>query len=318
MKPVTRLFLIGAPVLVVAAVLFGGGGGSEVLADHPPERPDRSDAPDPLGSGASGGKDGKGDKEKAEESEETERRLAALPPGLADPGMKEIAAKIMASADHSTLEWRGQYGVIEDLGDGNGYTAGIIGFCSGTADMLHLVESYTSDHPDNPLARYLPALREVNGTDSHEGLDPDFPAAWAKAAESPDFRAAQDRTRDRLYFEPAVRLAKLDGLGTLGQFIYYDAMVLHGPGTDARGFYGIRKTARERAATAADGGDEKTYLNAFLDGARQVMKTKSVVSQRDSSRIDTAQRIFLRDGNTALEPPLTWQMYGETFRIPAR
>ncbi|MEW1724847.1 chitosanase [Streptomyces sp. NPDC093109] len=311
MKPVTRLFLIGAPVLIAAAVLFGGGGGSEVLADHPPEHPGRSDAPEKADGKADDKADGKAD-------DEAERRLDALPPGLADPEMKEIAAKIMASADHSTLDWRGQYGAIEDLGDGNGYTAGIIGFCSGTADMLDLVTSYTRSHPDNPLARYLPALRAVDGTDSHEGLDPGFPAAWAKAAESPEFRAAQDRTRDRLYFEPAVRLAKLDGLGTLGQFIYYDAMVLHGSGTDARGFHGIRKAARERADTVADGGDEKTYLNAFLDVGRQVMKTKSVVSQRDSSRIDTAQRVFLRDGNMALEPPLTWQMYGDTFRIPAR
>ena len=30
--------------------------------------------------------------------------------------------------------------------------------------------------------------------------------------------------------------AKKDGVGTLGQFVYYDAMVMHGPGTDALAF----------------------------------------------------------------------------------
>ncbi|MFE3826486.1 chitosanase [Streptomyces sp. NPDC059092] len=306
MKPVTRLFLIGAPVLVAAVVLFGGGDGdSGVLADHPPEFPGQSGAPNPLLSGDT------------EEREKREEHIEKLPPGLAAPAQKEIAARLVASAENSTLDWRGQYGAIEDLGDGNGYTAGIIGFCSGTNDMRQLVESYTKSHPDNPLAPYLPALRAVDGTDSHEGLDPGFRDAWAEAAKSEDFRVAQDRTRDTLYFDPAVRLAKMDGLGTLGQFIYYDAMVLHGPGLDAHGFYGIRQAAMKKAKTAAEGGDEKAYLGTFLDASKAVIRTKPVTAQRDSSRIDTAQRVFLGDGNMDLRLPLRWQVYGEAFRIDA-
>ncbi|MDX3855582.1 chitosanase [Streptomyces sp. AK02-01A] len=306
MKPVTRLFLIGAPIVVAVAVIFGGGDDSGVLADHPPAYPGQSGAPNPLASG------------EPDDQAALEKRIDKMPPGLAAPAKKEIAARLVASAENSTLDWRGQYGAIEDIGDGNGYTAGVIGFCSGTNDMLQLVESYTKSHPDNPLASYLPALREVDGTDSHEGLDPGFRDAWAEAAESPDFREAQDRTRDRIYFDPAVRLAKMDGLGTLGQFVYYDAMVLHGPGLDAEGFYGIRQAAMKKAKPTAEGGDEKTYLNAFLDQSRSVMKAKLITTQRDSSRIDTAQRVFLRDGNMNLDPPLTWQMYGETFRIDGR
>ncbi|MEV0779300.1 chitosanase [Streptomyces sp. NPDC050433] len=304
MKPVTRLFLIGAPVVVVVSVIFGGGGDSGVLADDPPASA-ASAAPNPLASGS------------ADEQAELEERIRKMPPGLAAPAKKETAARIIASAENSTLDWRSQYDAIEDLDDGNGYTAGIIGFCSGTNDMLQLVEDYTKSHPDNPLASYLPALREVDGTDSHEGLDPGFTAAWAEAAESPDFREAQDRTRDRVYFDPAVRLAKMDGLGTLGQFIYYDAMVLHGPGLDTGGFYGIRHAAMKKARTAAEGGSEKEYLNVFLDRSRLVIKTKVTETQRDTSRIDTAQRVFLREGNMELAGPLRWKMYGEPFELPA-
>jgi chitosanase len=47
----------------------------------------------------------------------------------------------VASAENSTLNWRGAYRYSEDIGDGQGYTAGIIGFCSGTHDMLALVEN---------------------------------------------------------------------------------------------------------------------------------------------------------------------------------
>src|SRR3954463_10261029 len=91
---------------------------------------------------------------------------------------KEIAMKLVSSAENSSLDWKAQYKYIEDIGDGRGYTGGIIGFCSGTSDMLALVELYTERVPDNALAAFLPALRAVDGTDSHEGLDPGFTAAW--------------------------------------------------------------------------------------------------------------------------------------------
>lgn len=295
----TRVVLFGAPIAIVVSILFSGGESELPTSSPRAADPGRTDAAGPRSE---------------ERTAEGDAKVAALPPGLAAPRMKEIASRLVASAEASTLDWRSQYGAIEDIGDGTGYTAGIVGFCSGTNDMLQLVEAYTQEHPDNPLAPFLPALRAVDGTDSHEGLDPGFTEAWKKAAEDPAFRTAQDRTRDKLYFEPAVRLAKLDGLGTLGQFIYYDAMVLHGPGVEAKGFYGIRDAVMAVTDTAAEGGDEKAYLSAFLDGSRSVIKTKK--TQRDTSRIDTAQRVFLRDGNMKLKSPLVWQVYGETFRIP--
>ncbi|WAX80568.1 chitosanase [Streptomyces sp. KMM 9044] len=254
-------------------------------------------------------------KERAEsESAKDDRLVASRPPGLADPAKKELAQQILTSAENSTLRWRETYGVIEDTGDGDGYTAGIVGFCTGTHDLLALVERYTEDHPDNGLARYLPALREVDGTDSHEGLDPGFTDAWRAEAGVPAFRTAQETERDRVYFEPAVRMAKLDGLGTLGQFVYYDAMVTHGPDTGPEGFYGIREQAVRKARTPGGGGAEKAYLEAFLDVRRTVVLARDAGA--DTSRIDTAQRRFLREGNLELSAPLTWQVYGETFRIP--
>lgn len=234
--------------------------------------------------------------------------------GLAAPDKKELAQRLVASAENSTLNWRSAYAYIEDIGDGQGYTAGLIGFCTGTHDLLVLVEKYTKDHPDNGLARYLPALRKVDGTDSHEGLDPGFTAAWRKEASVAAFRKAQDAERDRVYFDPAVRRAKLDGLGTLGQFIYYDAMVMHGPGTSANSFYGLRRRAMAQADTPAEGGSEKSYLDIFLDIRRAAMKSTN--AHRDTTRVDTAQRKFLYDGNLDLRTPLEWKVYGETYKVP--
>ncbi|MGW4461516.1 chitosanase [Micromonospora sp. NPDC004704] len=232
---------------------------------------------------------------------------------LTDPHKKDIAMQLVSSAENSSLDWRAQYRYIEDIRDGRGYTAGIIGFCSGTGDMLQVVQRYTNQSPNNVLAKYLPALRNVNGSDSHAGLDPNFPADWRTAAQDPVFQAAQDAERDGTYFNPSVNQAKQDGLRALGQFAYYDAIVMHGPGNSAVSFGGIRAAAMRVARTPAQGGSEVDYLNAFLDARVAAMKTEEAHS--DTSRVDTAQRVFLRNGNLDLNTPLTWQVYGDTFTI---
>ncbi|MFF9239349.1 chitosanase [Streptomyces sp. NPDC014801] len=303
MKRTGCLTLAALPVVAVAAFAFlapqDGGGSPGGAASSAQESP--RDAKTRAEHGPS------------QRSEDAEV-LADAPPGLAAPAKKELAQRIVASTENSTLNWRDSYGFVEDIGDGCGYTAGIIGFCTGTHDLLSLVERYTKDHPDNGLARFLPALRAVDGTASHEGLDPGFTAAWKAEAKLPAFRRAQEDERDQVYFEPAVRLAKLDGLGTLGQFVYYDAMVFHGPGVDADGFYVLRERAMRQAKTPAQGGDEKAYLGVFLDVRRAAMKERRTT--QDTSRVDTAQRRWLDAGNLDLDTPLAWRVYGETYRVP--
>ncbi|MFF3463052.1 chitosanase [Streptomyces sp. NPDC001984] len=302
MKRSGILLFAAVPVVVTALVYVATPGDS-----------DSSGTKHPTSAAQQARQDAKARAERSERAEDDEV-IADLPPGLAAPAKKELAQRIVASAENSTLDWRSAYGYIEDIGDGQGYTAGIIGFCTGTHDLLTLVERYTKAHPDNGLATYLPALRKVDGTDSHEGLDPGFTTAWKAESELPAFRTAQDKERDRVYFNPSVRLAKLDGLGTLGQFIYYDAMVFHGPGTGADGFYGLRERAMREADTPSQGGSEKNYLDIFLDVRRGTMKTKK--PGIDTTRIDTAQRQFLYDGNLDLQTPLVWQVYGETYKVP--
>jgi chitosanase len=233
--------------------------------------------------------------------------------GLDDPAKKEIAMQLVSSAENSSLDWKAQYKYIEDIGDGRGYTGGIIGFCSGTHDMLELVELYTQRKPGNVLAKYLPALREVDGSDSHEGLDPGYTADWKKAAADPEFQKAQNDERDRVYFNPAVKQGKADGVGVLGQFAYYDAIVMHGDGDDSTSFSSIRKRALAKAEPPAQGGDEKAYLNAFLDARVRAMEQEEAHS--DTSRVDTAQRVFLDKGNLALDTPLDWKVYGDSYHI---
>jgi len=241
---------------------------------------------------------------------------SATPPAavdLFDARKKEIALELVATAENSTLDWRAEYGYVEDIGDGRGYTAGIIGFCSGTGDMLEVVRYYTKLAPNNVLTKYLPALEAVNNSPSHAGLDPTFVDDWKTAARDTRFQKAQTWKRDTGYFTPAVQQAKADGLRALGQFIYFDAMVVHGPGDSADSFGGIRKAAMAQAKTPAQGGDEISYLHAYLDARRATMRRES--AHWDVSRVDTAQRVFLLGGNLDLTLPLAWKMYGQDFHI---
>lgn len=279
--------------------------------------PAASGAP-PAAGDASGRDDGAGADDRAGTAAGPDgRHVARVGPGrkirgdLSDPQKKEIAMRLVSSAENATLDWTAQYAYIEDIHDGRGYTGGIVGFRSGTGDMRAVVERYTAAVPRNRLAAYLPALKRVAGTASHAGLDPNFPAAWRAAAADPAFRAAQDAERDRMYFNPALSQAKQDGLRILGQFAYYDAIVVHG----ASGLAKLRRTAAMKALPPARGGDEAAYLEAFLDARMQLMAAES--GHGDESRIEGEQRVFLAARNFDLDPPLRWTVYGDSYEISA-
>lgn len=226
---------------------------------------------------------------------------------LDDPTKKEYAMELVSSAENSSTDWRKQFAYIEDIKDGRGYTAGIIGFTTGTGDLLEIVESYSKEFPSNGLRKYLPALRKVNGSGSHRGLDPNFAAAWTRESEKPAFHAAQEKERDDIYFNPSVKQGEADGLRALGQFIYYDAAVVHG----FDGMMNIRARAAKTAKSPRFGGSETKYLNAFLDERVIEMKKEEVHS--DMSRIEKAQLVFLKSGNLDLKGPLSWSVYGDQF-----
>lgn len=231
---------------------------------------------------------------------------------IASGQLRNVVFSLVSSAENSSLDYEKQYSYIEDIGDGRGYTAGIIGFTTGTGDLLDVVLEYTNLQPDNVLEKYIPALENVIGTDSHEGLDPSFANDWIEASADPQMILAQDKILDDMYLSPAVEYAADDGLSALGQYIYYDALVVHGPGEDEDSFQGIRAAAIKECRTPAQGGSEEEYLLTFLDRRTKIMLKEEAHS--DLSRIET-QRSFIQDGNYNLEPPLKWTMYGDDFEL---
>jgi chitosanase len=229
-----------------------------------------------------------------------------------DAQRKHRAAQLTSSFENATLEL--QYDYADNIGDGRGITAGRAGFTSATGDLLLLVRRYTETEPDNVLAPYIPALEEVEGTDSERGLD-GFTDAWAEAAEDPEQRKLQDDLVDELYFTPAMAIAADVGVETpLGQAIVWDTMIQHGAG----GENGTRAIIAETREAAGDAGqDESGWLDVFLDvRLRHLRDAYEDADESSESRVN-ALRSLVEAGDLALEPPLTWEVYGQTFSLPA-
>ena len=79
------------------------------------------------------------------------------------------------------------------------------------------------------------------------------------------------------------------------------------------GYEGMR-SIREPGAAARPGpgrraATRRACLNAFLD--ERVAEMQKEAAHADVSRIDTAQRLFLRNGNLDLALPLRWAVYGD-------
>jgi chitosanase len=237
---------------------------------------------------------------------------------LDDPVVKEKALQITSTAENSTKDWTTAYPYIEDIKDGRGYTAGIVGWCSGTGDMLELIKRYNTASPNNGLTKFTDELTTImtypydqRPAKSHELLDGQgFVAAWKAEAGKATFQKAQRDERDKVYYIPALDQAKKDGVGPLGLAELYDISVNHGPGTDSESFGGIVAAAAAASPPPSKGGSEAGYLKALNDKRRAVLASWG--DDQPDGR-DEAFAELINAGEFQLAVPVTWHMYGEVF-----
>jgi chitosanase len=246
--------------------------------------------------------------------------VAAAGPAVLSPAQKARADMLISVFENSTLEL--QYGYVEDLRDGRGYTAGRAGFCSGCGDLLQVVERYVQVKPAAPLAKYLPRLRRLArlSSGSIRGLD-GFPAAWRQVAGDPLLRGAQDEISDGLYYFPALKLASRLGLKKdLSKIALYEAAIQHGLGSDPDGLAALVKRASMAAKPPSAGGDERAWLGQFLAVRRATLLNASDPATHDVwadsvGRADAMLGIF-HSGNLDFYGPVTLNPYGRNFTLP--
>lgn len=191
-----------------------------------------------------------------------------------------------------------QYGYVEELDDGRGYTCGRAGFTTATGDALEVVEVYTKAVPNNKLKKYLPELRRLAKDESDDTSNlKGFASAWRSLGNDKAFRAAQDEVNDRLYYQPAMKRSDQAGLKTaLAKAVMYDTVIQHGDGDDPDSFYAlIKRTNKKMGGSPKDGTDEKKWLNKFLDVRYDDLMNPSDEDTQDEWRESVARVDVFRD-----------------------
>lgn len=254
---------------------------------------------------------------------------------IRQPTFQELAYRLTSVAENSTLDWTTAYGYIEDIGDNRGYTAGLVGFTSGTGDMLQVVQQYAIEKPGNALAAYITKLQECAAIGFGTGasaaaaskLGPPFIAAWKSAAANDVvFRKVQRDFRKSMYWDDALVQALADGVGPLGLAIYYDVLVNHGVGDDSESFGGILAFVRAANTKPSSGGNQTTWLNAVTDRRNTILVGWGDTQQQVDGRV-FMHRLLINGGtvdgaaqaaNLNLVAPFKVSCYGDVYTIAAR
>ncbi|KAJ1961766.1 hypothetical protein GGI12_003056 [Dipsacomyces acuminosporus] len=173
------------------------------------------------------------------------------------------------------------YDNCENDHDGRGWTAGIAGFTTGTGDAWVVIQEYHKlTGGKDEFAKYDKVLKQLadkeSGNISQLG---GYCALWKKLGQSDaKFRAAQEKVRDSMYYNPSQKLA--DQLGakldvTRGQI--YDTTIQHGEGTDKDSVNSLIKRTNAAFTTNVKGSsgndvkvnghsvDEIVWLNKFFE-----------------------------------------------------
>jgi chitosanase len=221
---------------------------------------------------------------------------------------KEAALQMTTALENSATEM--QFNYAENLGDGRGITFGCIGFCTGTYDGNILIKHYTELNPGNDLARFIPALDAIDsgshdaaggdGNPGVEGLDGFIEAV--EGCDDPLFKKAQLDMLDKLYWDPAMKLAEGAGCkNALTKAFIYDMCVRHGP-DDAQ-------SIMNEAGSVGD--DENAYLERLFQYRDSALKKEGL---GDVDRDDGYKQV-LEAGNTNLVTPFMFGAYGDMFKI---
>jgi chitosanase len=202
------------------------------------------------------------------------------------------------------------YGYVENLDDGRGFTVTQYGFCTYNTEVSDVIARILASEPDCPLKSFLPKLPPQDWDGKALG---GFDRAWKNAAKSSKALAkACDAVADALYLSPAIAAAAAAGVTSpVGIAIFYDTLVQHGDGDDPDSLNAIVK-ATPRAP-------EPAYLKAFLAARKKVLLNASDKETREvwresASRVDALAALL--DRNPSLTPPLkVGDGEGETYAI---
>jgi chitosanase len=215
---------------------------------------------------------------------------------------------LVSIAENSSIDWSAQYKYCEDIGDGRGFTLGPPGFCTGTNDFLWLVQNLQTFSPNHPLVKLLPALKAIDGTPSHKGIEnlPNIIQSL-QGQDLFDYITATWNAIRHFYWDTAIDMTNSLGLTypiCKGQL--YDISLNSGD---------FRVLKYVTAKPPSQGGNELTYLKDLqAQWLNFITKVDKTLNNKQPDRALMWQSITTT-GNYNLDRPISVTCYGDNFVI---
>ena len=225
------------------------------------------------------------------------------------PAQKTLADKVVSCFENDNPII--QYGYIENLNDGRGYTAGKAGFTTANGDLLEVVKKYTILNPQNSLSNFIPLLQTLtDNEDSNVTALTNLPTEWQANSGNPKFMEAQDYVADLNYYQPAVEACTDNGLKMpISLMSLYDCAIQHGDGSDPDGLYAIiDRTNSALGGSPSDGKNELNWIIKFNQIRKSVLLNPANTDTKDEwqqsvGRVDALQKLIEVDKNYIFNQP---------------
>ena len=208
--------------------------------------------------------------------------------GMSDEHVDTVL-RLISLPENGTPKWHENYGYIEFLGDGRGFTATIFGACSGTGDLSMILDELAKvpgrSKTCDELLAYGPALKKKRGDDIRgiEGVKP----LVRKLQDDDAWRRAVWAVYVKLYWKFAMDWADKTGTAArrpgpklrlpASRGFCVDAAINHG--ADYESLMAIVKRMPE---SVRDASDETAWVSAFADAREKMLKAG--VDDLDTSR----------------------------------
>ncbi len=190
----------------------------------------------------------------------------------------DIILQLISLPENGHPKWHKNYGYIEFLGDGRGFTATLFGACSGTGDLYMIFDELDKlDHVSEAckeLLKYKDKLKSKRGDDI-KGIEP-IKSIIKKLGDDPSWQRAVWKVYVKLYWRFALDFAakqgsaskrpgpKLTSAGAKGFMV--DTAINHGANMDS--FKDILRRMPDDEIK-----DETAWLVAFADAREKLLKS---------------------------------------------
>ena len=180
---------------------------------------------------------------------------------------------LISLPENSTTSWWTNYNFAKRLGDGRGWTVTIFGACSGTGDLVLILEELQKINPEHKLCKYIHPMKKTFGDDitGLENLGKDI----VNMGDDKEWQRAVWKIYIQVYWRFANDFSNKTGSAAtrtgpkmilpVTRGFMVDVAINHGPGLSS--FMPILRKMRNKSEP-----DELRWCLDFCDARRQLLK----------------------------------------------